>query len=311
MAALPLVSRTQAANSDFPSRLIRIVVPFPPGSAGDTVGRILALKMQAALSQPVIVDNKPGAAGNIAADSVVRAPADGYTLLSSTSSIVIAPWLQKMSFDPLKDLMPLSQTVAGSYVLLVNPRFPASSLTEFIATVKRGPGKYSYASYGIGSGPHLAMELLKSRTGLFVVHIPYRGAAQAMQDLVAGQVDMAFDTTFAAIPQIRAGKVRAIALGGPSAYDVLPGIPTIAQTLPGFDTDGWQGLFAPSGTPADVAARLTAEIAHAVQSADVAVRFRELGFQTIGSSSKSFATLIAADFARYGKLVRERGIRDE
>ena len=180
LAAAMCSTAVRAQTGAFPLRPVKLVVPFPPGSAGDTVARMLSVKLQSSLGQPVVIENRPGATGNIAAESVVRAPADGYTLLSATSSMVITPWLQKTPFDLLKDLQPVSQTVAGSYVLLVHPGFPARTLAEFIDAVKKSPGRFSYASYGNGSGPHLAMELLKGRSGLFILHVPYRGAAPAM-----------------------------------------------------------------------------------------------------------------------------------
>ncbi|HSV50710.1 MAG TPA: tripartite tricarboxylate transporter substrate binding protein [Burkholderiaceae bacterium] len=312
MLAAPIwPSWSLAQSGPYPNRPVKLVVPFPPGSAGDLVSRMLASKLQAGLGQPVVLEHKPGAAGNIAAEFVARAPADGYTLLSATSAIVITPWLQKAPIDPAIDLLPLSQTIAGSYVLLVNPSFPARTFPEFLEVARKNPGKFSYASYGNGSGTHLAMELLKVRAGLFITHVPYRGAAPAMHDLIGGRVEMAFDTTLTAIPQIRAGKVRAIALGGPTTYDVLPGVPTIAQTFAGFDTDGWQGIFAPVGTPQDIARRLCQEIAKAMQSPDVTTRLNELGFQSIGGTQQSFTVLVAAEHARYGQLIRERGIRPD
>lgn len=306
--AWPALSPAQAA---FPSKPIRLVVAFPPGSAGDLVARMVSTKLQENLGQPVVVDNRPGATGNIAAEAVVRAPADGYTLLSTSSALAIVPWLQKMPFDPLKDLLPLSQTIAGSYVLVVHPSFPARNLAEFLALVKKSPGRFMYASYGNGSGPHLAMELLKARAGLFVTHVPYRGAAPALQDLLGGQVDMAFDTTVATLAHIRAGKLRAIALGGPATYDILPGVPTIAQTYAGFDTDGWQALFAPAGTPRELAQKLSAEIARAVRAPEVTGKLKELGFQAVGSNLQAFSTYFAAEHARYGKLIAERGIKGD
>lgn len=300
-----------AQTAAYPNRPVKLVVPFPPGSAADLVSRLLAGKMQTSMGQPFVLDYKPGAAGNIAAEFVARAPADGYTLLSATSGIAITPWLQKAPVNPVTDLLPLSQTIAGSYVLLVHPSFPATTIGEFLDVVRRNPGKFSYASYGNGSGTHLAMELLKVRAGLFITHVPYRGAAPAMNDLMGGQVEMSFDTTVAAIPQIRAGKVRAIALGGPATYDVLPGVPTLAKSFEGFDTDGWQGIFAPLGTPRDVTGRLEAEIAKAMQAPDVTARLNELGFQSVGSTQTAFTTLVAAEHARYGRLIRERGIKSD
>jgi tripartite-type tricarboxylate transporter receptor subunit TctC len=299
------------AQAGFPGKPVRLVVAFPPGSTGDLVARMVAAKLQENMGQPVVVDNRPGATGNIAAEAVVRSPADGYTLLSTSSALAIVPWLQKMPFDVQKELLPLSQTIAGSYVLVVHPSFPARNLAEFIALVKKNPGRYSYASYGNGSGPHLAMELLKAQAGLFITHVPYRGAAPAMHDLIGGQVEMSFDTTVATLAHIRAGKIRAIALGGQATYDILPGVPTIAQTFAGFDTDGWQGIFAPAGTPREVAQKLSAEIGRAMRAPDVSGKLKDLGFKAVGSDLQAFGSYFAAEHARYGKLIAERGIKGD
>jgi tripartite-type tricarboxylate transporter receptor subunit TctC len=299
------------AEEAYPSRLIRVIVPFPPGSTADLVTRVLAQKVQASVGQTVIVDNRPGAAGAIGADAVAKSAADGYTVLSHASTIVIQPHLVKTPYDLLRDLVPVTQTIAGSYVLVAHPSFPAGSLGEWIEVVRRNPGRFNYASYGSGSGPHLAMEMLKQLAGLFIVHVPFRGAAPAMQELLAGRVEMAFDTTVAALPHIRAGKLKAIAVGGPKPVDALRGVPTVASVYPGFDSDGWQGLFVPAGTPAPVAARLNAEFVKAVHSAEFVRQMSDLGFSAVGSAATEFAAFVRGEHERYGKLIRERKIRPD
>ena len=297
-----------ARAQGWPARRVRIVVPFPPGSAADAIPRRIALGLQHLLHTPCVVDNRPGAGGAIGADAVARAAPDGYTLLSHTSGITIQPHLAPAPFDPLRDLVPVTQTIAGSYLLVAPPSFPARDLREFVAAVRAAPGKYSYGSHGTGSGPHLAMELLKVRAGLFAVHVPYRGAAPALHDLLAGRLDFAFDTSFATLPHIRAGRLRALAVGGPQPLEVLPGVAPVAALYPGFDTDGWQGLFAPSGTPADIVQRLAQATAQALADPALVQQVRELGFRVVGSSPAAFAEVVRSDFEKWGRIVRERGI---
>jgi tripartite-type tricarboxylate transporter receptor subunit TctC len=300
-----------AQAQTFPSKPIRVVVPFPPGSTGDLVPRTLGQKVQAAVGQPVVIDNRPGAAGAIGADAVAKAAPDGHTVLSHAVTITINPHLVKAPYDLLKDLVPVTQTIAGSYVLVVQPSFPADDLRQLIEVVKKNPGRFNYGSYGSGSGPHLAMEMLKAQAGLFIVHVPFRGAAPAMQELLAGRLEMAFDTSVAVIPHIRAGKLKAIAVGGPRPVDALPGVPTVASLLPGFDSDGWQGLFVPAGTPPEVVARLNAEFAKAVRAPDFVKQMADLGFTAVGSSQAEFAAFVRAEYEKYGRVIRERGIRPD
>ncbi|HET6828700.1 MAG TPA: tripartite tricarboxylate transporter substrate-binding protein [Ramlibacter sp.] len=209
----------------------------------------------------------------------------------------------------LADLVPVTQTVAGSYVLVVHPSFPASDLRGFIEAARRSPGRYSYGSFGSGSGPHLAMELLKAQAGLFILHVPFRGAAPALQELVAGRLDMAFDTTFAALPHIRAGKLKAIAVGGARRVDALPDVPAVAETLPGFETDGWQGIFAPAGTAAPVIARVASEVAAALRDPELMRTIAQLGFRTVASSPADFAATVRDDHAKWSRVIRERKIK--
>lgn len=296
---------------DWPSRPIRMVVPFPPGGAADAIPRAMARRLQASLGVTLVIDNRPGASGTIGTNAVAKAPADGYTLLSHASSIAIQPHLGAAPYDVLTDLAPVTQTVAGSYVLLVQPSFPAQDLQGFIDVVRRSPGRFSYGSFGSGSGPHLAMELLKSHAGLFILHVPFRGAAPAQQELLAGRLDMAFDTTFAALPHIRAGRLKPIALGGKQTPDSLPNVQTIATIVPGFDTDGWQGIFAPANTPKPVIFRLADEIAAALRDPEIVQGVAALGFRTMGTSPAEFAALVRSDHEKWGRVIRERRIRPD
>jgi tripartite-type tricarboxylate transporter receptor subunit TctC len=299
------------AQPAWPSRPIRLIVPFPPGSAADTIPRRIAHQLQVALGTPCLVVNRPGAAGSIGAAEAASAVPDGHTLLSHTSTLAIQPHLAPSNVDVLRDLVPVTQTVGGSYVLLVHPTFPARTLPEWVAQVRSAPGRYTHASHGTGSGPHLAMELLKVEAGLYILHIPFRGAMPALQELLAGRIDMAFETTFAAVPHVRAGRLRAIAVGGPQPVAALPDVPTVASLYPGFDTDGWQGFFAPRGTPEPVVRRLAAETAQALRDAELQRMVTDLGFRAVGGTPEQFAQLVQGDHARWGRVVRERRIQPD
>ncbi|HVE52380.1 MAG TPA: tripartite tricarboxylate transporter substrate-binding protein, partial [Ramlibacter sp.] len=263
---------------------------------------------QAALGTPWLIENRPGASGTIGADLVAKAAPDGYTFLSHTSAITIQPHMGTAPYEVLRDFVPVAQTIAGSYVLVTTPSFPARNLREWIATVRQAPGRYSYASHGSGSGPHLAMELLKEAADLFVLHVPFRGAAPALQELLAGRIDMAFETTFAALPHIRAGRLKAVALGGPRTLEALPGVGTVAEAFPGFDTDGWQGFFAPAGTPPEIVRRVSEETARALRMSELANRIVEFGFRPVGNTPEQFAAVVQADHQKWGRVVRERRI---
>jgi tripartite-type tricarboxylate transporter receptor subunit TctC len=310
-AALAAPGLAAAQQPAWPARPIRIVVPFPPGSAADAIPRGIAQRLQLALDTPCVIENRPGASGAVGAAAVAGAPADGYTFLSHTSGITIQPHLAPASFDVLRDFVPVTQTIAGSYVLVVRPSFPAKDLRGFIDAVRAAPGRYSYASYGSGSGPHLAMELLKQQAGLFILHVPFRGAAPAMQELLAGRIDMAFDTSFAAVPHIRAGRLVPIASGGLHPVAALPGVATVAQLYPGFDTDGWQGIFAPAGTPGEVVRRFSEETAAALRHPELRQRIADLGFTPLGTTPERFAALVRSDHERWGRIVRERRIQPD
>jgi tripartite-type tricarboxylate transporter receptor subunit TctC len=302
LALAPLASRGQAA---WPTRPLRMVVPFPPGGIADIAARSIAAEMARDLGQPVVVDNRPGAGGNVGADAVAKAAPDGYTLLYAVASAFTAnPHLYgAMPFDPLKDLVPVSETVLGGMVLLVRPDFPAADLREWVAKVKAQPGRLSYASYGNGSFPHLNMELLKSLTGTHVVHIPYRGAAPAMQDLLAGQVDMMFDQSATALAQIRAGKVKPLAVNTPTRLAALPEVPAIAENLQGFDGSGWQGVWVPAGTPPAVLQRLNQAVVKALAAPEVRKRFTDAGLEVVGSTPEQARAKVERESARWKRVI--------
>ena len=294
LLGLPLALAATAATSvlaqntapAWPTRPLRMVVPFPPGGIADIAARAIGAEMGRDLGQPVVVENRPGAGGNVGAEAVAKSAPDGYTVLYAVASAFTAnPHLYgKMPFDPLRDLVPVTETVMGGMVLLVRPEFQAANLRDWLARVQANPGRLSYASYGNGSFPHLNMELLKFMTGTHVVHIPYRGAAPAMQDLLGGQVDMMFDQSATAIPQIRAGKVKPLAVNTPQRLAALPDVPTIAEVLRGFDGSGWQGLWVPAGTPPAVLQRLNQSAVRALAVTEVRKRFTDAGLEVVGSS---------------------------
>lgn len=306
--ALPVAAAPALAQAAWPARPVRIIVPLPPGGAADAIPRAVAQHLQDALGTPWVIENRPGASGTIGADLVAKAAPDGYTFLSHTSGITIQPHMGKAPYEVLRDFVPVSQTIAGSYVLVTTPSFPAGNLREWIAAVRRAPGRYSYGSHGSGSGPHLAMELLKEEADLFILHVPFRGAAPALQELLAGRLDMAFETTFAALPHIRAGRLKAIALGGPRTLEALPAVGTVAEVVPGFDTDGWQGFFAPAGTPPEIVRRVGDETARALRMPALANRIVELGFRPVGSTPEQFAAVVQQDYRKWGRVVRDRRI---
>jgi tripartite-type tricarboxylate transporter receptor subunit TctC len=293
------------AQGAFPTRPLRMVVPFPPGGIADIAARAIGAEMAKDLGQPVVVENRPGAGGNIGAEAVAKAAPDGYTLLHAVASAFTAnPHLYgNMPFDPLRDLVRVTETIRGGMVLLVRPEFKAANLREWLAQVKAQPGRLSYASYGNGSFPHLNMELLKSMTGTHVVHIPYRGAAPAMQDLLAGQVDMMFDQSATALPQIRSGKVRPLAVNTPQRMAALPDVPTIGELLKDFDGSGWQGIWVPAGTPPAVIQRLNQAAVKALAVPEVRKRFNDAGLEVVGSTPEQTRAKVERESAKWKGVI--------
>jgi tripartite-type tricarboxylate transporter receptor subunit TctC len=311
LAGLPLFAAPSHAQSDKP---VRIVVPFAVGGPTDIIARVLAPKLAESLKRPVVVDNKVGATGGIGAAFVAKAPADGDTLLLGTSSIMAAsPNLSvNLPYDPVGDFVPISLIATIENMLVVHPGVPATNVRELIAYAKANPGKLTYASSGIGSTYHLGAELFASQAGIRWTHIPYKGAAPAIQDVLAGHVQVMFDNMSSAIPNMKAGRVRALGVASLKRYPALPDVPTIAeQGVPGYETTIWLGLFAPANTPQAVLQRLQSEIGAAVNSADYREKLSTLDMQPRASTSQELAGYLRSDLAKWARVVKEAGIKPE
>jgi len=286
-------------------------VPFPPGGPADALARIVGDKLGQALGQPFVIENKPGAGGNIGMEQGAKAAADGYTLtLAPTGNLTIAPSLYaKLPYDPAKDYAPITVLATVPNILIVHPSVPARSVAELIALAKAKPGTLNYASPGNGSGPHLAGELLKSMAGIDLVHVPFNGVGPAMTGVLAGDVQMSFAQSSAALPHVKSGKVIALGVASRKRIAAAPELPTIAEAgLPGFDVTSWYALVAPAGTPATVVDRLHAEIVKVLGSADVREKIAALGAEPVGNTPVEFTAMQRAEAARWAKLAREANI---
>ncbi|UPK01356.1 tripartite tricarboxylate transporter substrate binding protein [Bradyrhizobium sp. 170] len=295
----------------WPTHSIRLVVNFPPGGAADLLARLIGQSLTETFGQPVVVENKGGANGNIGGEMVARSAPDGYTLLMSSGGMVaINPHLYaNMSFDPAKDLVPVASVARVPFYLVVRTENPAKDFKAFVADLKANPGKRNFGSPGIGSSPHLAAEMLKKMSGADAVHVPYRGAAPALNDLLAGQIDFLFDPGIA-IEHVKAGKLRAIAIGSPQRSPQLPDVPTLQELgLTGFDADAIFGVYAPAGTPREVIMRLNTEINRALATAALKERIMTVGNVPAAMSPDEFGERAREDSKRFGAIIRERGIR--
>jgi len=308
-----LVLALQVAAETYPERVIRIVNPFPPGGSVDVTARILAQKLSENLGQQVIVENRAGAGGNTGADSVAKAEADGYTLLfTAPGPLVINQTLytKGLPFDPTRDFAPVALFAVAPIVLMVHPGVAAQNVQELIALAKAQPGNISFASAGNGSTNHLAGEMFKSMAKIDIVHVPYRGAGPAMNDLIGGHVQMFFDLLPSSLPQIKTGKVRALGNAGAQRPAALANLPTVAeQGLPGFDASSWMGLVAPAKTPAPVLARLSEEIARVLKEPDMIVRIREIGSEPGHAFGAAFGTFMQAETAKWAEVIRTSGAK--
>ncbi|MFZ9406178.1 MAG: Bug family tripartite tricarboxylate transporter substrate binding protein [Burkholderiaceae bacterium] len=311
IAALGSVA-PQAAAQAFPNKPIRLVVPYAPGGATDIIGRAAAAELTRILGQPVTVDNRPGAGGNLGAEQVARSPADGYTLLVSPSSLHgITPFLySKLNYDPNKDLKPIVVLGAFANVLVVNQNVKANSVSELIAEIRANPGKFSYASSGSGSTIHLSGEMFKSLTGLDIPHVPYKGSGPALTDLIGGQVQIMFDNIPSAIVHIRSGKLKALATTGETRSKTLPDLPTMREAgLKDYLSTAWFGITAPAGTPPEIIAKLNAEGQKAVASPDFVKKMNEFGYEVVGGSPEKMASMIQDELRRWGPLVKASGAK--
>ena len=309
---LMLAAPAAVLAQNYPSKPIRLIVPFPAGGATDIVARSIAAKLQENWKVPVVVENRTGAAGILGTEIVVKSAADGYTLLMGTNGPhVLNPHLYAvLPYDALKDFAGVTQAVQSPYVLVVNPSVAARSVTELIAFAKANPGTLNYASAGQGTGPHLAMELFQTMAGIKMTHVPYRGNADAERDLVGGQVQVMFDNLSPALPFIKEGRLRALAIANPARSPIMPDLPTVSEAgVPGYAVTGWNGVFVPAGTPADVIAKLNREIVGILKSPDVSQRLVGLGYDLVAGSPQSFDELVRVEHAMWGKVIRDANIK--
>ena len=300
-----------AVAQPYPNKPIRIIVAATPADSIDYVARVVGQKLGAAFGQQIIIDNRGGAGGNIAAEVTAKASPDGYTLLGIAANLAINPSLyRKLAYDPVKDLAPITQFTAAGYILALHPSVPAKTVKEFIALAKSRKGGITYASSGSGQAQHLGMELLKTVAGFDAVHIPYKGGAPTVLALIAGEADAALLSTPSALPQLKTGKMRALAMTSLKRLSLLPDVPTIAEAgLPGFEVSGWIGLLAPAGTPREVASRLQGEIARILKLPDISTSMTENGQETIGSTPEQFGAYPQAEITKWEKVVRQSGAR--
>jgi len=298
---------------DYPSRPIRLLVPYPAGGPVDIMGRLAAQKLTEQLGVQFVVDNRAGANGNIAGDIVARSTPDGYTLLMGANGVIaVNPGLyRKMPFDPQKDLIAVSLTGTGALMMVVTPSVPARSVAEFIALAKSKPGGVNFASSGSGSTAHLCSELLKSMASIDIVHIPYKGSAPALNDVIGGQVQMLITGVSSAIPHARSGKLRALGVTSAKRLSALPDVPAIGETVRGYEVLTWYGVFAPAGTPAPIVKRLHGAIVAGMASRDMQDKMTALGADAVTNSPQEFATLVREEIAKWGKVLRAAGVRPE
>jgi tripartite-type tricarboxylate transporter receptor subunit TctC len=311
-AAAVLVAARFARAQAYPARPVRVIVPFAPGGTTDLIARLMAQRLSDRLGQQFIVENRPGASTNIATQAVIRAPADGYTLLLVTPPSAINATLYKdLPFNFLRDIAPIASVMRAPYVMEINPAVPAKTVPEFIAYAKANPGKISMASAGAGTGPHLTGELLKMATGIEMAHVPYRGGAPALNDLMAGQVQVFFASAPETIEHIKAGTVRALAVTAATRLEILADLPTLDAFVPGFEASYWVGFGAPKNTPAAIVDRLNREINAALGDPTLQARLAALGATALVGSPGDFGRLIAEQTEKWGKVVKFVGIKPE
>jgi tripartite-type tricarboxylate transporter receptor subunit TctC len=287
-------------------------VPFPAGGATDIFARAVSQKLGEKLGAAVVVDNKPGAGGAIGSDIAAKAPADGYTLLlATTSTHSIGPSLGKLPYDAVADFTPISHVGNAPNLMVVPNTAPAKTVKDWIEYARKNPGKLNYASSGNGTIVHLTAEYFKAQTGTFLVHIPYKGTALAMPDLISGKIDLLFDNIASALPHVREGRVKALGISSPKRSPLLPDVPAIAETVPGFESNTWFGLYGPKGLPADLVAKINHGVNEALKEPDVRDRLAKLGIEPVGGTPQDFAAMAQADRAKWKKIIVERKITSE
>ncbi len=312
ISMLLIVAGHTAAQQAYPNRPIRIVVPFPPGGSIDPLGRFIGQKLTESWGQQVIVDNRPGGNSIIGTEAVVKSKPDGYTLLLQANSLSINANLLATPYDPITDFAPIATLVSYEYVLVVNPSLPANTLQEFIAYAKGRPGQLNYASSGTASGIHLGTELFSIAAGVKMQHIPYKGAAPAITDLIGGQVQLVFQVPIVVVPLIKSGKLKPLAISGEARLATLPQVPTLTEAgLPGVELRNWNGLLAPAGTPREIVYKLAGEIAKILAMPDVRATLLGQGNDPMISTPDQFAAMLKAEVAKFGKIIKAANIKVE
>lgn len=306
---LAILCGTTAAQN-YPAKTVRMVVGYPPGGPTDVLARIVSQKLTQSWGQQVIVDNRPGASGMIGAEFTARAAPDGYTLLMVPVTYAVTPSLfQKMTYDVEKDLAPVAQVAAAPFILVVHPTLPVKTVKDLIALDRRNPGQINFASASTGGMPHLAGELFNSMTGTKLVHIPYKGAAPATTDLLSGQVTLMFNNMLSAMPQVKAGRLRAVAVTSSKRSAAVPELPTIAEAVPGYEASGWYGAFAPAATSKELIGRLNAEMNRIMKMPDVTQRLAGDGVEAVGTTPEQFGAYLKQEVAKWGKVVKTSGAK--
>jgi tripartite-type tricarboxylate transporter receptor subunit TctC len=313
IGAAALAPGGAALAQPYPSKPIKIIVPFAVGGIADTFARAIGAKLGETWGQPVVVENKPGAGGNIGADFVAKSPPDGYTLVMGNigTHAVNQSLFKSMPFDTMKDFVPIAHVLDAEGLLVVHPDLPAKTVPELIALARSQPGKMSYASGGLGTTSHLAGELFKSVAKVDIVHVPYKGNSPAITDLVGGQTQMIFATMPTVLPMVKAGRLRAIAVIGPQRSPALPDTPAVAESLPGFEVSNWIGLFAPAGTTPEIVARLNAEVQKIMRSPEIEKRLEAEGAKFIPTTPQSFAAFQRAEAEKWARAIRDANIKVE
>jgi len=306
------LAATAAQAQTWPSRPVRYIVPFPPAGATDILARIMAERLSGPFGQSVVVENRPGAAGNVGTEFVAKSPPDGYTILQLTVAQSISATLyEKLNYGLEKDLIPVAMIALVPNVMIVNPSVPAKSVAEFIALARSRPGRINFASSGSGTSVHMSAEMFKMLTGVNIVHIPYKGSGPALADLMGGQVDVMFDNLTSSIGLIRSGKVRALAVTTSTRYQELPDVPTVQETVPGYEATAWFGIVAPAGTPREVVMRINGEVNRALAHADVKEKLAQQGALARSWTPEEFGSFIHNEVVKWAKVVKASGAKVE
>jgi tripartite-type tricarboxylate transporter receptor subunit TctC len=310
--ALGVMAATPLGAQPYPAKPVRFIIPFAPGGGSDFTGRLVAQKLSERMGQPFIVENRPGAGGNLGAEMALKSPPDGYTLLIISASYTVNPSVYKLSFDPINDVTPIIQISGGPYVVAVHPSVPANTLAEFVALAKKQPEKLAYGSSGNGSVMHVSTQYFLETAGIKVLHVPYKGTGPALQDTIGGQVQLIFGAIPTTLPHVKAGRLRALAVTTAKRVAAAPELPTVAESgYPGYEVTNWHGLVGPKGLPKEVVERLNREINGVITSEDMKKVLASDGLEPAGGSPAQFSEVLKNEAARWGKVVKEAGIKVE